>query len=383
MSHLRKTRAALFVVLAIFASPAFASVSINGAGSTFIYPIFSKWADVYSKVAPDAHFTYQSVGSLQGVDQLLGHAIDFAASDAPLHLEQMNKPSCGTFYFPAVVGAVVVIYNLPQLPAASRVRLTGQVLGDIYLGKIKNWNDPAILALNPGTPMPDQAIIVNYRRDGSGTTFTFTDYLTKANAEWAKRVGSAMLALWPVGLAADGNEGLADAVKDQAGAIGYVELSYAITKDIPYALLQSHAGQWVDANPQTISAAAASSADEMPGDLQQSITDAPAPSAYPISSYSYLLFFKRQSDSAKAESFRKFVSWVLHDGQTYAAPQHYAPLPEKVVDRAELQLKEIEVGSGTEVAVASCKGSLGLAKHDSNPVTIGVDPEVAGSLSSD
>ncbi len=171
-----------------------------------------------------------------------------------------------------------------------------------------------------------------------------------------------MLAKWPVGLYADGNEGVADAVKDQLGAIGYIELSYAIAKDLPYALLLNRAGTWVDANPQTISAAAASIADQMPSDLQQSITDAPAPSAYPISSYSYLLLFKQQSDSTKADSFHKFVNWILHDGQTYAAPQHYAPLPQKVVDRAELQLTQIEVVTGAGVAAASCKQSLGLAK---------------------
>jgi len=382
MSHLRKIRAVLFVIPIIVTSFAVASVSINGAGSTFIYPVFTKWAQVYGKVDPEAHFTYQSVGSLQGVDRLLGHATDFAASDAPLHLEQMNQPSCGTLYFPAVLGAVVVVYNLPQLAATHRIRLTGQLLGDIYLGKIRKWNDPAIVALNPGIAMPDQAIIVNYRRDGSGTTFTFTDYLTKVNADWAKSVGSGMVAKWPVGLYADGNEGLADAVKDQLGAIGYVELSYAIVKDLPYALLLNRAGTWVDANPQTISAAAASIADKMPGDLQQSITDAPAQSAYPISSYSYLLLFKQQSDSTKADSFRKFVTWILHDGQAYAAPQHYAPLPEKVVDRAELQLTQIVVVAGTGVAAASCKQSLGLAKPNTH-IGFPIDPEVAGSLSSD
>lgn len=383
MPHLKKSRAVLLLGFVILASSALASAAINGAGSTFIYPVFTKWTDAYAKVDPEAHITYQPIGSLQGVDRLLGHTTDFAASDAPLHLEQMNQPSCGTLYFPAALGAVVVVYNLPQLAATGRIRLTGQVLGDIYLGKIKNWNDSAIAALNPGTAMPNQAIIVNYRRDGSGTTYTFTDYLTKVNADWAKRVGKGMLAQWPVGLPGDGNQGVADTVKDKPGAIGYVELSYAIAKDIPYALMQNRAGAWVDANPQTISAAAASSADQMPSDLQQSITDAPGPSAYPISSYSYLLFFKQQSDSAKAGSFRKFVTWVLHDGQTYAAAEHYAPLPEKVVDRAELQLKQIEVGAATQVAVASCKASLGLAEHNPNPARIPIEPQVAGSLSSD
>jgi phosphate transport system substrate-binding protein len=211
MSRARKIGIIVAALMAIVYS-AFASVSIDGAGSTLIYPVFTKWVDAYAKVEPGVRFTYQSV-SLQGVDRLLTHATDFAASEAPLHLEQMNQPSCGTLYFPVVLGGVVIVYNLPQMPVKSRIRLSGQVLGDIYLGKIKNWNDRAIAALNPGTPIPAQVIFVNYRRDGSGTTFTFTDYLSRANAQLAKRVGVGMLAQWPAGLAADGNEGVTEAVK--------------------------------------------------------------------------------------------------------------------------------------------------------------------------
>jgi phosphate transport system substrate-binding protein len=382
MSYVTKTRVVLVAILIVFAYSAFASVSINGAGSTFIYPVFTKWAEAYGKLEPNVRFNYQSVGSLQGVDRLLTHSTDFAASDAPLHLEQMDQPSCETLYFPTVVGAVVVVYNLPQLAATRRLRLSGQVLGDIYLGKIKSWNDPAIVLLNPGTPMPDQAIIPNYRRDGSGTTFTFTDYLAKANAQWAKDVGAGMLAKWPAGLAADGNEGVSDAVKSHAGAIGYVELSYAIAKDISYALLRNRAGAWVDANQQTIGVAAESLVDKMPRDLQQSITDAPGASAYPISSYSYLLFFKQQTDSVKVGSFSKFVSWILHDGQSYAAPLHYAPLPDRVVERSNLQLNQIALVNGAGTAIASCKASLGLAKTPANP-GVRIDPDSVGSLFSD
>ena len=264
----------------------------------------------------------------------------------------------------------------------SRIKLTGQVLGDIYLGKIKNWNDPAIAALNPGTALPDQLIIVNFRRDGSGTTYTFTDYLAKTNAQWAKQVGRGMVAQWPAGLPANGNEGVAEAVKDQPGAIGYVELSYAFAKDLPYALLQNRAGDWVEANRQTINAAAQSLADEMPRDLQQSITDAPGASAYPITSYSYLLFFKQQNDPDKTTAFSKFVTWILHDGQSYAAPLHYAPLPEQVANRSELQLKEIEVSPGSATAAASCNASLGLATAVPNPA-VRLDSDTSGSLFSD
>jgi phosphate transport system substrate-binding protein len=382
MSHAGKVRIIAVAALVGFAYSAVAAVSINGAGSTFIYPVFTKWMDAYSKMEPDVRFDYQSVGSLQGVDRLLTHSADFAASDAPLHLEQMDQPSCATLYFPVVVGAVVVVYNLPRLPATSRIRLSGQVLADIYLGKIKSWNDPAIVALNPATPVPSQAIIVNYRQDGSGTTFTFTDYLSKADAQWAKDVGAGMLAEWPVGLSATGNEGVADAVKSQAGAIGYVELSYAIAKDLPYALLRNRAGAWVDANDQTISAAAESLVDKMPRDLQESITDAPGASAYPISSYSYLLFFKRHKDSTKVASFSKFVTWVLHDGQSLAAPVHYAPLPEKIAERSNLQLSQIALVNEAGTAIASCKASLGLAKPG-GPPSVGLDSDTAGPLFSD
>jgi phosphate transport system substrate-binding protein len=382
MSRAGKFRLIAIAALVGFAYSAFAAVSINGAGSTFIYPVLTKWAETYGKLEPSVRLNYEAAGSLEGVDRLLTHSTDFAASDAPLHLEQMDQPSCGTLSFPVVVGAVVAVYNLPQLPATSRIRLSGQVLADIYLGKIKNWNDPAIVALNPATPVPSQAIVVNYRRDGSGTTFTFTDYLSKANAQWAKDVGEGMVAKWPVGRSATGNEGVADAVKSQAGAIGYVELSYAIAKDLPYALLRNRAGAWVGANDQTISAAAEGLVDKMPRDLQESITDAPGASAYPISSYSYLLVFKRQKDSSKATSFSKFVTWVLHDGQSFAAPLHYAPLPKKVMEQSNLQLSQIALANQAGTAIASCKASLGLAKP-SGPSPVRLDPDTSGPLFSD
>jgi phosphate transport system substrate-binding protein len=233
MSTINKAPTALLIIFVALSQSAGASAAINGAASTFIYPVFAKWVEVYRSVTPDIQFDYQSVGSLQGVDRLLTHSADFAASDTPLHLEQINEPSCSTLYFPAVVGAVVVVYNLPQLSATTRIRLNGQVLGDIYLGKIHNWNDPPLVALNPGTALYNQTITVNNRIDSSGTTFTFTDYLSKANAQWAKEVGAGMVAQWPIGVSENGNKGANDAVKSQAGAIGYVELSYALTKDLP------------------------------------------------------------------------------------------------------------------------------------------------------
>jgi len=354
---------------------------MNGAGSTFIDPIFTKWTEAYSKVDSGVQVNYQAIGSLQGVEDLLSHSVDFAASDAPLHLEQLDQPACRTLFFPATLGAVVVIYNLPEIPASTKIKLSGQVLADIFLGKIKKWNDQAIVALNPGTALPDRDIVVAYRQDGSGTTYTFTDYLSKTSPDWAKSAGAGMVVRWPAGLHALGNQGVAEAVQSQAGGIGYVELTYAIRNKIPFAMIQNQAGAWVEASPEGMTAAADSLIDKMPSDLQQSITDAPGQSAYPITSYSYVLLFKRQTDSTKAEAFSRFLDWALHDGQSYAGDLHYATLPSKVAGLAELQLKQIDV-EGANSAQASCKASFGPTKH--NPALgANIDNDTVGSLFSD
>lgn len=375
----------VMLVLVVWFSCASASQIIKGSGSTFIYPIFEKWAEAYHEVNGDLLLAYKPVGSLQGIDQLLSHSADFAASDAPIHLEQMAEPGCQTLYVPAVLGAVVVIYNLPEIPPPTRLKLDGHALADVYLGKISKWNDPAIAALNPGTALPDRDIVVNYRRDGSGTTYTFTDYLSKADPQWAKLVGRGMVAKWPTGLAGGGNDGVAEAVRSTAGAIGYVELSYAVGKSIPFALIKNTFGNWVEANPQTISAAADSLADQMPTDQLQSITAAPGQMAYPIASYSYLLVFKQQTDTAKAEAFGKFLHWVLHNGQNYAREAHYAALPPKVADLANLRLQQIAVTNTTAAAPPSCKASLNLARPTGGPGAIapGVPDDISGALSSD
>jgi len=208
-----------FVVLG--APAVFAATAMNGAGSTFIDPIFAKWTEAYSKVDPGVQLNYQAIGSLQGVEGLLSHSIDFAASDAPLHLGQLDQPACHTRFFPATLGAVVVIYNVPEIALSTKIRLSGQVLADMFLGKIRKWNDPAIVAINPGITLPDRDIIDAYRQDGSGTTYTFTDYLSKTSPEWAKLAGTGMLVKWPVGMHAAGNDGVAETVQSQAGGIGY------------------------------------------------------------------------------------------------------------------------------------------------------------------
>jgi phosphate transport system substrate-binding protein len=373
-----------FLTLASIVGLAFATSahgSMNAAGSTFIDPILVEWIKTYSEVDPANRIGYESIGSLQGIDRLLSHSIDFAASDAPLSLAQFDQPYCQTLYFPVTLGAIAVIYNLPEVPSTTSIKLTGPLLAEIFLGKIRNWNDPSIGAVNPGIGLPDRPIIVSYRQDGSGTTYTFTDYLSKVSSEWEKGPGRGMLVQWPVGVHAAGNEGVAAAVKNEAGAIGYVELTYAIGEDLPFAQIQNRAGNWVTANPESMTAAAGGLISQMPSDLKQSITDAPGDAAYPISSYSYLLLFKRQGDVSKAQAFSRFVRWILHDGQSYANGLHYGVVPPALLARADDQLKLIEtVAAGS--AEESCKATLSLAQHRTVPMVVRHEEE-ENSLSSD
>lgn len=370
-----------FVLIALFASGAWATETMRGAGSTFIDPILAKWIDAYSKVDPSVQINYESIGSLQGIDKLLSHSAYFAASDAPLQLTQLDQPACETLFFPATLGAIVAIYNLPEVSATTRIKFTGSLLADVFLGKIQKWNDPAIAAVNPGIELPDRDILVTYRQDGSGTTYTFTDYLAKVSADWEKGPGRGMLVRWPVGLHAPGNEGVAEAVKSQPGAIGYVELTYAVNNDLRFAQIQNRNGNWVEANPESMTAAAGSLIGQMPSDLKESITDAPGSNAYPICSYSYLLVFKHQTDAGKVEAFSKFVSWILHDGQSYAGELHYGAVPASLLATANDQLKQVQttaVGSSVE----SCKATLGVAPHQTAPLVIRHEEEEA-PLSSD
>jgi phosphate transport system substrate-binding protein len=374
-----------FLILAVvvgLASAASAMESMRAAGSTFIDPIFVKWINAYSDVDPTVRINYESIGSLQGIDQLLSHSIDFASSDSPWSLAQFDQPYCQTLYFPVTLGAIAVIYNLPEVPSTASLRLTGPLLADIFLGKTRKWNDPAIATANPGVELSDRQIIVNYRQDGSDTTYTFTDYLSKVSSEWARRPGRGMLIQWPVGLHAADNEEVAESVKSNAGAIGYVELKYAINNNLTFARIQNHAGNWAEANPKSMIAAADSLISQMPSDLKQSITDAPGDTAYPISSYSYLLLFKRQNDASKAEAFSKFVRWVLHDGQSYAKGLHYGVVPPALLARADDQLKQIETVAAASSA-ESCGASLNLAPHSTGPIVIRPEEEENPALSND
>jgi phosphate transport system substrate-binding protein len=318
-----------------------ADLLINGAGATFPYPIYSKWFDVYAKENPGVHFNYQSIGSGGGIRMLSNRTVEVGASDAPLTDEQLKAAPGKILHFPSVMGAVVVAYNLPGFTGT--LKLTGPVVADIFAGKITKWNDPKIAAVNAGAALPDTDIVTCHRSDGSGTTYIFTDYLSKVSESWSSDVGKSTSVKWPNGLGGKGNEGVTALVQQTPGGIGYIELIYALTNKIPYATLQNKAGNWVAASLDGVTAAAASMADQIPADFRVSITDAPGPQAYPISSFTYLLVYQKQTDKAPGQAIVKFLQWAVTTGQQYAPPLKYAPLPAAVVQREQAQIGTIEV----------------------------------------
>jgi phosphate transport system substrate-binding protein len=318
-----------------------ADMLINGAGATFPYPIYSKWFDVYAKENPGIHFNYQSIGSGGGIRMFTAKTVDFGASDAPMTDEQIKDAKGEVFHFPTVMGADVVAYNIPGFTGT--LRLTGPLIADIFMGTIKKWNDPAITSLNPGAKLPDRDIVVCHRSDGSGTTYIFADYLSKVSPAWAKDIGKSTSLKWPVGLGGKGNEGVTALVQQTPGAIGYIELIYALSNHIPYAELKNSDGKWLKASLQGVTAAAAGAAANMPKDFRVSITDAPGAKAYPISSFTYLLIYPKYTDKEKGEHIKKFINWMLHEGQKYAPELNYAPLPPQVVKLEEQQLKKVVV----------------------------------------
>jgi phosphate transport system substrate-binding protein len=308
---------------------------INGAGATFPYPLYSKWFAEYNKLHPDLQFNYQSIGSGGGVKQITEKTVDFGASDAPMSDAELAKAP-GVIHVPTVLGAVAIVSN----GAPDGVKLTPEVLSEIFLGKITRWNDPKILAVNPGK-MPELAITVAHRSDGSGTTAVFTDYLGKVSPTWKSSVGVGKSVKWPVGLGGKGNEGVTGIVKSTPGAIGYVELAYAKQNKLAMATLQNAEGQWVKPSVEATSAAAAGV--ELPADFRVSITNAKGKEAYPISSFTYILVYKDQTDAQKGKALVNFLWWAIHDGQKMAAPLDYAPLPKPVAAHVETQLKTIKV----------------------------------------
>jgi phosphate transport system substrate-binding protein len=339
----RRLIVALFIVLTIAGTgrSGFADMLINGAGATFPYPIYSKWFDVYAKENPGIKFNYQSIGSGGGIRMLSNRTVDLGASDAPLTDQQLADAPGKILHFPSVMGAVVIAYNLPGFTGS--LRLTGPVVADIFSGKITKWDDDKIKALNPGAAIPSQDIVVCHRSDGSGTSYIFTDYLSKVSPSWASDPGKGTAVKWPVGLGGKGNEGVTALVQQTPGAIGYVELIYALNNNIPFAELQNKAGNWVKASLEGVTAAAASSAGNMPADFRVSITDAPGAEAYPISSFTYLIVYQKQTNKDVGEQIKKFLSWALTEGQTYAPALKYAPLPAAVVQKETAQIQEIQL----------------------------------------
>jgi phosphate transport system substrate-binding protein len=317
------------------------SQQISGAGATFPFPIYSKWFSEYNKIHPNIEINYQSIGSGGGIKQLTSQTVFFGASDGPMTNDQLATAPGRILHFPTVLGGVVPVYNIEGVSA--ELKFTGPVLADIYLGRITKWNDPAIVKLNPGLNLPGADITVVHRSDGSGTTYIFADYLAKVSPEWKKRVGVSTAVNWPVGLGGKGNEGVSGLVKQSPGAIGYVELIYALQNKISYGSVQNMAGRFLRASVEGVTAAAAAAANAMPADFRVSITNAPGDDAYPISSFTWLLFYENPKDKASAKTMVDFMNWALTDGQKFCEGLGYAPLPDNVVKLEKDALKKIRL----------------------------------------
>jgi phosphate transport system substrate-binding protein len=305
------------------------TIAINGAGATFPNPIYTKWFSEYNKLHSNVEINYQSIGSGAGIRQLTAQTVFFGATDGPMTSDQIFAAGAPVLHLPTVLGGVVPIYEISGVSA--EIRFPGRVLADIFLGKVTKWNDPAIKNVNPGLNLPNLDITVVHRSDGSGTSYIWCDYLSKVSPDYKKIVGVATSVNWPVGVGAKGNEGVAGLVKQTPGAIGYVELIYALQNKIPYGSVQNAAGEYVRASTETVSAAATQAAKAMPKDFRVSITNAPGSNVYPISSFTWLLFYENPKDKARARVMVDFMKWALSQGQKYAPELGYAPLPQEVV----------------------------------------------------
>jgi phosphate transport system substrate-binding protein len=323
-----------------------AETNLNGAGATFPNPIYQKWFSEYHNAHNDVQINYQSIGSGGGIAQLTAGTVDFGASDGPMTDEQLSKVQGKVFHIPTVLGAVVPTYNVTGV--SGDLKFTPDVLADIYLGNIKKWNDPRLAKANPGVKFPDEEIAVIHRAEGSGTTYIFTDYLSKVSTAWKDKVGKGGAVNWPTGLAGKGNEGVSGMVKQTEGSIGYVELIYAISNKMPYGVVQNAAGTFVKASLESVTAAAASVKD-MPDDFRVSITNAPGKDAYPISSFTWLLVPAEWSDAGKQKAFVDFLNWMVDKGQGMTSTLEYAPLPKNVAQKVKARIKEVKV-KGSQAA---------------------------------
>jgi len=315
-----------------------AQMTINGAGATFPYPIYSKWFDSYAKIDPSVRFNYQSIGSGGGQKQILAQTVDFGASDGPMSDDNLAKAPGKLLHIPTVAGAVVMTYNLPGNPT---LKLDGPTIADIYLGKITKWNDPKITALNPGTNLPGEDIVVVHRSDGSGTTFIFTDYLSKVSPEWKQKAGNNTSVNWPTGgLGGKGNEGVSGQVKQTPNTIGYVELIYATQNKMPFADLKNVDGEFVKPTLDSVTASLAGA--NIPDDFRFSMTNSPGKGAYPIAGATWLLIYQQQKEAQKGKKLVEFLKWAETDGQKMARDLDYAPLPESLQARVLQRIGEIK-----------------------------------------
>jgi phosphate transport system substrate-binding protein len=316
-----------------------AQTKLNGAGATFPNPIYQKWFSDYHQQHPDIEINYQSLGSGAGIAQVTSRTVDFGASDGPMSDQQLKTAKFKILHLPTVLGSVVPAYNIPGFNG--ELKFTPDILAGIYLGKITSWNDASIAKVNPGVSLPNQAIVVIHRSDGSGTTYIWTDYLSKISSDWNTQVGKGTSVKWPVGLGAKGNEGVAGMIRQMDGAFGYIELIYALKNNIPFGSVKNPAGTFVKASLESTTAAAAS-LKTMPADFRVSITNAPGKDAYPISSFTWLLVPADWQDKNKEKVFLDFLNWMLDQGQTMTSQLNYAPLPDSVKEKEREALKTIQ-----------------------------------------
>jgi phosphate transport system substrate-binding protein len=331
---------AVLLMLGTVAVAAAGQVLLNAAGATFPYPMYSKWFDQYHQAHSNVQINYQSIGSGGGIRQLLDKTVDFGASDGPMTDEQLKQASVPILHFPTVLGADVPSYNLPGVSA--ELNFTPEALGGIFLGKITKWNDPAITSANLGVKLPGDDIVVVHRSDGSGTTYIWTDYLSKISPEWKQKVGTATSVNWPVGLGGKGNEGVAGLVQQTPNSLGYIELIYAIQNKIAYGRVKNSSGAFVKADLASVSAAAAAVAKFMPDDFRVSITNPEGKAAYPIASFTWLLIPAKFTDTAKRDVVKDFLKWMMTDGQQSCEALSYAKLPKEIVAKEMKAIAQIQ-----------------------------------------
>ena len=317
-------------------------IALQGAGATFPNPLYQKWVSEYGKLHADMKIDYQSIGSGGGIKQIQARTIDFGASDAPMSDADLKAAPAEIVHIPTVLGAVVVTYNVPSV--GQPLRFSPNVVADIFLGKIKKWDDQQIKTDNPGINLPSADITVVHRAEASGTSYVFTDYLSKVSTEWKDKVGTDKSPKWPVGQGGKGNEGVTGQIKQQPNTIGYVELAYAVQNKLPVSLIKNASGKFVEPTIDAVTAAAAAASEQTPDDLRVSITNASGDAAYPISSYTYILAYKDQSDARKGKALVDFLWWGIHDGEQFAKDLQYAPLPAEIVKRAEAKISSISSG---------------------------------------